>query len=298
MKGKNIETNTETSPVPAVSFSALLWIFFAASIQFIRDFLHFLIRNILLIGIFFLVGLALGYITHKGSEKSYQVSMIVKSAGPGAITMDHMVEHINQLLSTKPSEEAAEKLHTSPAVTDAFLSLSSRPIKGEGVIIDSPMSESRFFVLEMKIKEAGKSDTLQNLILDYFNRNPYLARFQEEKSRMYERQLTLLDEEINSLNAWKEAIYSKAGKAARIHPGKIPDLAAINLRLSESHKEKERILEWFNPAPATVVKIDTVTSPLIQERGLFKRMISFGFAFFIIGCIIAASVVVIRQKGS
>ena len=302
MQGKNIETNNaETIPqIPQISFSRLLWIFFEASIQFIKDFLRFLYKNVILIGICLLLGLAFGYFSYKVPEHSYNVSMIVKCAEPGTDAFEEMIDTISRLITGETPKEVAAKLHTSPEISDALLSISSKALQSEEIQEDTQVSRSRFFAIEIKLKDFRMADTLQNLVLDYFNRNPYLANFQEEMIRLYERRLSLLDEEINALNGLRESypyFLNKSERGPRLSNDKLPDLTAISIRLSDSYKEKERIVEWLQLTPASVVKIDAVTTAIRDKGKLLKRMIAFGIASFIVGCFIAACVVVIRKQG-
>ncbi len=196
-------------------------------------------RNLLQIIIFFLVGTGLGYVYASLAPKVYESKMLISSEILTESYSEKSFETLSNLIKEQNYTELASKIYITEAEAE---SLSKLEI--ESALKDKPQKEDekKIFLITVELIDQSILTKLQAGIIKYFQENEFVKLRVDAKRKMYNEVIKKIDEEIASLEEFKDEISD--GSFFNRSKGDIYfDPTNVNSRIIGLIQERETLVE-------------------------------------------------------
>ncbi|MCC9135135.1 Wzz/FepE/Etk N-terminal domain-containing protein [Pontibacter silvestris] len=245
-----------------------------------------LIRRILLISIFILIGLALALGVYFVTDPYYTSSMTLVLAD---IRNDFVEDQLNNLSIVVREDNFEAVSNTLDISIDAakkikemkFSNLDAERVDEDSVLIGSP------FKIELSLYDNRLFDTMEPALANFLENNRYFSKQKRIRQREVESLISKLKNEIGSIDSLKATVSSPRGPVNGFVYGQPVDptnLYRESTRMYEQQVDLESELDQLDN-----IQIVNGFAPRLHPTGpnLLKFLAIGGFIAFIIGLIVA-----------
>ena len=282
-----IKDANRTQPV---NFAELLEVIFWGMLRAVRGFFSFLWRNKILLTGCLVAGGIIGFTMWEITPTSYKFNMVLRHTELKSMTIGHMLDNLDGLARTGSYSELSKTLKSGEGVVSHIGSIRGKNLMGEKLISDTSKLTDEPFIIEVSLSDKTKSDTIEHLILKYFNENEYLNKLKNDRATLIMPNLEFINSELQRLDSLKQ-VYNRFlsySKGSPMFYNNAFNPAEIYSRSAEYYGQKNGFEEWLAQNRLPVVSIDG-SEPFAtpQSRGLFTTMAIYAFIFFFIGSVLA-----------
>jgi len=276
--------------IQPVSFAELLKVIFWGLLRSIREFFAFLWRNKFLLAGAMLAGGITGFGVYEMTPASYKLTLIVRHTELTGMTIGHMLENLDGLATTHSYSQLSQTLKSSEAVVDNIKSIKGKSITGEKLTADTSKLADEPFIIEVSVGSMAMPDTIQPLILNFFNHNEYLNKLKNDKIRLMTSNLEFINGELERLDSLK-LVYNRFLSSSRNSPmfyNNAFNPAEIYKQSAEYYSEKTAIEEWLAQSRTPILSIDgSKPFAMPQSSGMVALMLIYALIFFFIANFLA-----------
>jgi len=191
-------------------------------------------RNFIPILSFFIVGTALGFTYGMLGTKVYESKMMVTSYILADSYNDKLGENLNDIIDEGNIELIARKLSLSTPEAENISSIEIESAQKEKAQKDD---EKRWFLITVRVLDLDVLPNLQNGIVGYLENNDFVKVRVQQKKDYYNKIIKEIDEEIQSLEGFKNKIYD--GNFLESTKGNVVfDPTEINTKIIELSEDK------------------------------------------------------------
>jgi hypothetical protein len=215
-------------------------------------------RNRILILIFCLVGMALGYVTFLMRPVYYKTEMIVYQNDLTRKAYYEIVNNLNSLITTQSYASFASQLHIDKEVAQKVIFIEALSINNEPLIKDTSTKAGQPFKIQVKMRDNNITAPLQKALLDYLNNNPFVTQVKEGQKKIYQEKLEFIKREQSRLDSLKETYNRNLAtmKLPTTFYNNALNPADLYRQSSDLDSQKEAILKWLNNESKAVLLID------------------------------------------
>ena len=276
--------------IQPVSFSELLKVIFWGILRAIREFFAFLWRNKVLLTGALVAGAITGFGVYEMTPTSYKLTMVVRHTELSGMTIGHMLENLDGLATSHSYSELSKSLKSGEAVVGNIKSIKGKSITGEKLIADTSKLTDEPFIIEVSVGSMAMPDTIQQLILNFFNDNEYLKKLKNDKIKLMTSNLEFISGELERLDSLKQ-VYNRFLSLSRnssMFYNNAFNPAEIYKQSAEYYSEKSAIEEWLAQSRTPILSIDgSRPFAMPQSSGMVALMIFYALIFFFIANFLA-----------
>jgi len=191
-------------------------------------------KNFTMIVSFFVVGTLLGSVYGMFGTKVYESKMMVTSDILTESYSEKLAENLKALIKDGNLALLSSRLNLTPEDSKSVGS-----IKIESALKDKPSKEDekKWFVITVEILDQEILSKLEKGIVSYLENNEYVKVRVEQKRNLNKELIKKTDEEIQSLESFKNKIYD--GNFFENNKGNVMfDPTVVNMRIIELNKDK------------------------------------------------------------
>ncbi len=191
-------------------------------------------KNFTMIVSFFVVGTLLGSVYGMFGTKVYESKMMVTSDILTESYSEKLAENLKALIKDENQKLLSSRLNLTPEEAESIGS-----IKIESALKDKPSKEDekKWFVITVEILDQEILSKLEKGIVSYLENNEYVKIRVEQKRNLNKQLIKKTDEEILSLESFKNKIYE--GNFFENNKGNVMfDPTVVNIRIIELNKDK------------------------------------------------------------
>ncbi len=192
-------------------------------------------RNLLQIVIFFSVGTGLGYAYASFAPKVYESKMLVSSEILTESYSEKLFENLQKLITEQNYEELSPKIN----LTETELK-SIGKVALESAFKDNPSKEDekKFFQIIVQLTDRSLLPKLQAGIINYLQQNDFAKIRVEQRKIYFKEMIKKVDEEILSLESFKEKVYK--GNFFESTGGRVVffDPTTVNTKIVDLNQQK------------------------------------------------------------
>ena len=289
-----------SDPIPSISFSALLTLFFRSLLQAAKDFILFCSRHKILLLLAVVVGVVIGFVKRRTTSSYYKASMIVNSSGTTLKVYGQMLNNLNTLVGSGAYDLLSKALHVDGETARKLTSIEGTNMDGMDLRKDSSTRTSNPFIIQMSILDAGVADSLGNAVIYYFNNNGYLHQLKEGQVRLHKEKLEFLNRELSRMDSLKDAYNRSLAVSKNTPPFYTDAFGPANVYKQSDVYARERVEEgeWLLQRQESLAAIDGVKSSAVSSAtNTTRSLLMYTGIFFFAGCLLGAILEVIK-KGS
>ena len=161
-------------------------------------------KNFTMIVSFFIVGTLLGFGYGMFGTKVYEGKMMVTSTLLTDSYNDKLGDNLNDVLDDGNIELAASKLNLTKEDVSKLVSIKIESAQKSSA---QKEDEKRWFLITAKVLDSEILPKLEKGIVNYFENNDFVKIRVEQKKDYYKKIIKEIDEEIKSLEGFKNKIY-------------------------------------------------------------------------------------------
>ena len=284
--------NSSKNPdsIPSISFTALLSVFFKAIAEGIKDFIRFIFRHKIVMIISILAGIIIGIINYKTTRVYYKISMIVRHTELNLKTYGQMLKSLNTLAESGSYDALAKSLAIDPETARKIRSFSGISLAGGDLSKDTSTARENTFLIQMTIHDLAIADTMEKIVVNYFNNNPYLNKLKQDEILLYTERLQFVNNELRRMDSLKDA-YNRSlasSKTALTYYNNALNPADLYDESNIYAETRTMLGEWLLQKRQPIVAIDGVKSSIAPYSiDLDQSMITYAVIFFFLGCILS-----------
>ncbi|ARS34778.1 hypothetical protein [Pontibacter actiniarum] len=258
---------------------------FSKNVKFV---LRVMIRRALLLVLFVLVGIGIGYSIYKTAKPYYTSSMTLVLAEIRNQFVENQFKRLSVMVEEDNNEAVARELDiTVDAAMQIkeleFFNLDQERIAEDSVLIGSPFEVQVSMYSNELFKVVGPA------LVTYLENNPYFASKKNVRQREIEGKIAKLKESIASIDSIKTTVVSPTGPVNGFVYGQPIDptnLYREGLEMYEQQAELEAELDLLNN-----IQIVNSFTPRLRPTGpnLIKYLAVGGGIAFVIGVIVAVN---------
>ena len=276
--------------------------------------LLFFIRKSILIFIFIILGLTLGFVQYKTSPRYYSSSLEAYSNAMASLDMINYLNNIHELFKNQNTEGLESKLGIDLSELEKIKDVKAYKVidlNKDGITdlvdydekyksSDTTISRNRF-VIKVEVFDQTVFPTIQESIMSYIEQNKYLNELNTVRKKQLQELITKLDIEINTLDSLKKTEYfKKDDEKLKTQAGQLLVMNEKTTQLYHPqiislYKEKQTLehrLE-LRTDPVTIIQDFSALSKV--ENNLFSYMKRYGIYGIVLG--ILFSIIIENLKG-
>lgn len=258
-------------------------------------------RNIVLIVIFTVIGVVVGFARYLFTKPYYETSLVLSSNILNVLDISTMQQTLNipniildvskiQNQSDKIIVEIINSLRTyikeenydllsKELNIDGWMAASIADIEASLVKDEDKKEIQNYFKIKLKVYDNTLFDTIRNGIIYYVNNNDFIREKFEQRKKIIETIISKIDEEIIELDSLQQSFFSPKKNNQFII------LSGYN-EVVDLYEKKQNLTEQLQSLEAiTIIKDFTHVSKAIRKN-LPRTVISYGLIFFLISVII------------
>ena len=166
-----------------------------------------------------LVG-GIGYLVAMRTRPVYSLEMIVKPSDLTKRTYAEAIDQLNELASSKSYKGLSNELKISEGNVRNIKRLNATNIDGEVLSKDTSSRTDLPFIVKAEVYNNSIADSLQQMLLNYFNTNDYLRERKVMQKKVFEEKLIFIEGELKKLDSLKEQynrFLNTSGKSAMFY---------------------------------------------------------------------------------
>ena len=246
----------------------------------------------------------IGYLVAMRTRPVYSLEMIVKPNDLTKRTYAEAIDQLNVLASSKSYKRLSDELKMSEGNVRNIKSLNASNINGEAMLKDTSSKMDLPFIVKAEVYNNSIADSLQQMLLNYFNSNNYLRERKQMQKRVFEEKLNFIVGELKKLDSLKEQynrFLSTSGKSAMFYNNAFNPVD-IYQRSNEYQTQKEFVLTWLNNETQTLKVIVGFKPSIRPVDGKKDRIVLYfslaGLLFgFLLGAVLELKKLSKRRSG-
>jgi hypothetical protein len=221
-------------------------------------------------------GLVVGYSYYTTRPVFYEVTMIAESTQLPKRTVGEVVNQLDQLIKTGSHSKLASELNLSDKEARQLSSIEASTFDNESMQSDTSSKMHQPFKIVATIRQNDLADKIQLGVANYLNNKPSIKRLKEDKIRITNIKLALIDRDIAKLDTLKTE-YNKflaSGKISTTFYSNAFDPGNIYEQSIAILDEKEKLMTWLSTDSLPILVIDEfkpISAP--QSASLFKSLL-------------------------
>ena len=237
-----------------------------------------------------LVG-GIGYLVAMRTRPVYSLEMIVKPSDLTKRTYAEAIDQLNELASSKSYKGLSNELKISEGNVRNIKRLNATNIDGEVLSKDTSSRTDLPFIVKAEVYNNSIADSLQQMLLNYFNTNDYLRERKVMQKKVFEEKLIFIEGELKKLDSLKEQynrFLNTSGKSAMFYNNAFNPVD-IYQRSNEYQVQKEFVITWLNNETQTlkaIVGFKPSIRPVDGKRD--KLVLYFSLAGLLLGFLLGA----------
>lgn len=237
-----------------------------------------------------LVG-GIGYLVAMRTRPVYSLEMIVKPSDLTKRTYAEAIDQLNELASSKSYKGLSNELKISEGNVRNIKRLNATNIDGEVLSKDTSSRTDLPFIVKAEVYNNSIADSLQQMLLNYFNTNDYLRERKVMQKKVFEEKLIFIEGELKKLDSLKEQynrFLNTSGKSAMFYNNAFNPVD-IYQRSNEYQVQKEFVITWLNNETQTlkaIVGFKPSIRPVDGKRD--KIVLYFSLAGLLFGFLLGA----------
>ena len=273
MNEENIKSDDYIS-IPG--FKKIIILILHSFFSVFHQFVDVLKNSKLLLAAGLVTGLVVGYSYYTTRPVFYEVSMIAESTQLYKRTVGEVVKQLDQLIKTQSYSKLAGELNLSDNEARQLSSIAASSLDNESMESDTSTKMHQPFKIVATIRRNDLADKIQLGVVNYLNNKPSVKRMKEDKIRINNIKLALIDRDIAKLDTLKTE-YNKflaSSKISTTFYSNAFDPANVYLQSSAILEEKEKLMTWLSTDSLPILVIDefkTITAS--QSASLFKSLL-------------------------
>ena len=250
---------------------------------------HVIARQFVLLIVFLILGLGLGYLYYSTKPLFYKASMVLEFNELTKKVYGEMIDQLETLVSTNSVSTLAQTLQMSEEEVSKISFIDSKNMNDEALLRDTSSRVRQPFKIIVELRDNQFSQKLETSLVNYFNSTPYLKRLKEEERKINIEKMAFINGELQKLDSLKlEYIrFLSTSKISATVYNNAFNPAEIFAQSTSLQNQKEITLRKLNIEHNSVSIIDgfkVTKSP--QSVGITKSLTLFGAAGLLIGLLI------------
>ncbi len=264
-------------------FLFLVYYFTSGIIGFFRrHILIFAFSTLLFVGI----GAGISFLV----KKTYELRMtVVPSEFSRRIYSEQFVK-LDKLIKTNSIAQLSKELKSGSEIVKQLSGITCYDIYDESLATDTSTKEREPFVVQVKVFNNTISDTLQTLLVNYINNNPFLSERKKIQYKIFEDKLLFVEAEqrkLDSLKAEYNLFMNNSGNKAMFYNNAF-NPSDLYSKSNEYQYQKDQINSWFGFEQQPLRVIDGFKpARKADSLSLLQLLVISFFAGFIIASLIA-----------
>ena len=233
----------------------------------------------------------IGYVIAMRTRPVYSLEMIVKPSDLTKRTYAEAIDQLNELASSKSYKGLSNELKISEGNVRNIKRLNATNIDGEVLSKDTSSRTDLPFIVKAEVYNNSIADSLQQMLLNYFNTNDYLRERKVMQKKVFEEKLIFIEGELKKLDSLKEQynrFLNTSGKSAMFYNNAFNPVD-IYQRSNEYQVQKEFVITWLNNETQTlkaIVGFKPSIRPVDGKRD--KIVLYFSLAGLLFGFLLGA----------
>ena len=233
----------------------------------------------------------IGYLIAMRTRPVYSLEMIVKPSDLTKRTYAEAIDQLNELASSKSYKGLSNELKISEGNVRNIKRLNATNIDGEVLSKDTSSRTDLPFIVKAEVYNNSIADSLQQMLLNYFNTNDYLRERKVMQKKVFEEKLIFIEGELKKLDSLKEQynrFLNTSGKSAMFYNNAFNPVD-IYQRSNEYQVQKEFVITWLNNETQTlkaIVGFKPSIRPVDGKRD--KIVLYFSLAGLLFGFLLGA----------
>ena len=233
----------------------------------------------------------IGYVIAMRTRPVYSLEMIVKPSDLTKRTYAEAIDQLNELASSKSYKGLSNELKISEGNVRNIKRLNATNIDGEVLSKDTSSRTDLPFIVKAEVYNNSIADSLQQMLLNYFNTNDYLRERKVMQKKVFEEKLIFIEGELKKLDSLKEQynrFLNTSGKSAMFYNNAFNPVD-IYQRSNEYQVQKEFVITWLNNETQTlkaIVGFKPSIRPVDGKRD--KIVLYFSLAGLLLGFLLGA----------
>ena len=255
------------------------------------SFYLFIFKHALVIIICTVLMGGIGYLIAMRTRPVYSLEMIVKPSDLTKRTYAEAIDQLNELASSKSYKGLSNELKISEGNVRNIKRLNATNIDGEVLSKDTSSRTDLPFIVKAEVYNNSIADSLQQMLLNYFNTNDYLRERKVMQKKVFEEKLIFIEGELKKLDSLKEQynrFLNTSGKSAMFYNNAFNPVD-IYQRSNEYQVQKEFVITWLNNETQTlkaIVGFKPSIRPVDGKRD--KIVLYFSLAGLLFGFLLGA----------
>lgn len=241
----------------------------------LESFYLFIFRHALVIIICTVLMGGIGYFIATRTKPVYSLEMIVKPNDLTRRAYAEAIEQLNVLALSKSYKRLSHELKISEGTVRNIKSLDAANINGEVLLKDTSTRVDLPFIVKAEVYNNSIADSLQQMLLNYFNSNAYLRERKLMQMKVFEEKLNFIEGELKKLDSLKEQynrFLSSSGKSAMFYNNAFNPVD-IYLRSNDYQVQKEFVITWLNNESQTLKVIVGFKPSIKPVDGKMDRIV-------------------------
>lgn len=221
-------------------FLLLIFSFIKGSIAFIKKHFKTFLVYILIFGA---AGTGFSLI----NKKTYKLRMTVVSTEFSRRIYSEQFVKLDKLIKTNSIQQLNRELKSNDDISKKLRAITCFDIYDEPLESDTSTKEREPFVVEVNVIDNSIADSLQNMLLNYINSNPYLTERKKVQYKIFEDKLRFVESEqrkLDSLKAEYNLFMNSSGNKAMFYNNAF-NPSDLYAKSNEYQYQKDQINSWF-----------------------------------------------------
>lgn len=229
------------------SFKDSVYRFLLLIVSFIKGCIEFIKKHLKTFLIYMIIFGAAGAGFSFLNKKTYKLRMTVVPTEFSRRIYSEQFVKLNKLIKTNSIQQLNKELKGNDGISRKLSAITCFDIYNEPLESDTSTKEREPFVIEVSVIDNSIADSLQIMLLNYINNNPYLSERKKVQYKIFEDKLHFVESEqrkLDSLKAEYNLFMNSSGNKAMFYNNAF-NPSDLYAKSNEYQYQKDQINSWF-----------------------------------------------------